>query len=60
MRISRSWGQFDFLMLAVVAALSLLGVLGVYSAGLSSGGRFYTGQLLRIGLRYLTWIGGRG
>ncbi|MFZ0428257.1 MAG: rod shape-determining protein RodA [Acidobacteriota bacterium] len=52
MRISRSWGQFDFLMLAVVAALSLLGVLGVYSAGLSSGGRFYTGQLLRIGLGF--------
>jgi rod shape determining protein RodA len=50
--INRSWGQFDFLLLGLVAALSLLGVLGVYSAGLSSGGRFYSGQLLRIGLGF--------
>ena len=52
MSIQRSWGQFDFLMLVVVAALSLLGVLGVYSAGLSGGGRLYSGQLLRIGLGF--------
>ncbi len=50
MRVDRSLGQFDFLLLFVVAALALLGVLGVYSAGLSSGGRLYSGQLLRIGL----------
>lgn len=52
MSINRSWGQFDFLLLGLVAALALLGVLGVYSAGLSSGGRFYSGQLLRIGLGF--------
>jgi rod shape determining protein RodA len=50
--INRSWGQIDFLLLALVGALALLGVLGVYSAGLSSGGRFYSGQLLRIGLGF--------
>ncbi|MEJ2078047.1 MAG: rod shape-determining protein RodA [Acidobacteriota bacterium] len=52
MSINRSWGQIDFLLLALVGALALLGVLGVYSAGLSSGGRFYSGQLLRIGLGF--------
>jgi rod shape determining protein RodA len=50
--INRSWGQIDFLLLALVGALALLGVLGVYSAGLSSGGRFYSGQLVRIGLGF--------
>ncbi len=52
MSINRSWGQIDFLLLALVGALALLGVLGVYSAGLSSGGRFYSGQLVRIGLGF--------